>query len=61
MDEEIYKEVWFGLYCQNCIHFDEDESSVDCPCYDCLAESTNLYSHKPIHFKGKPGFEDFKA
>lgn len=49
--EDIYKEVYFDQFCKTCEHKDlpEDED----PCHDCLHESVNLYSHKPVYWKEK--------
>lgn len=49
MDNNCYKEVYFGQYCKLCKNrslTEEDE-----PCYDCLQEPVNLYSHKPVRFE----------
>lgn len=51
MEEDIYKEVYFGQYCKTCEHKDLKEK--DEPCFSCLAEPTNLYSHKPTRWKEK--------
>lgn len=49
--EDSYKEVYFGTYCKTCQHeaLAEDQD----PCYDCLAEPVNLYSHKPVKWEEK--------
>lgn len=47
------KEVDFHKYCQLCEHFEENENDPNSPCYDCLAEPTNLYSKQPVYFKEK--------
>ena len=49
MDSEGKKFVWFDNYCETCKYRDYKE--VDDPCFDCLMEPTNLYSHKPIKWK----------
>lgn len=49
--DESYKEVYFSEYCKTCKHRDEDENDVNCPCYECLAEPVNSYSHKPIKYE----------
>lgn len=51
--EESYKEVYYGQYCKTCQHEKDDESDVNSPCYDCLAEPMNVYSHKPTRYKEK--------
>ena len=49
--EDSYKEVYFGQYCRTCIHFElgEDED----PCHDCLNNSVNVYSHKPVNWESE--------
>lgn len=49
--EETYKEVYFDKYCQKCVNekLKEDEE----PCYECLHNPANLYSHKPVKFEEK--------
>ena len=49
--ETIEKEVYFGKYCSTCKH--EKVSEQDDPCYDCLNQFTNTYSHKPINWEEK--------
>ncbi len=49
MDDNGYKEVYFGQYCKLCKHRSLTEE--DDPCYDCLQEPVNLYSHKPVRFE----------
>lgn len=49
--ETIEKEVYFGKYCSTCKH--EKVSEQDDPCYDCLNQFTNSYSHKPINWEEK--------
>lgn len=51
MDEVAYKEVYFDQYCKTCKHSDAEEEEE--PCCSCLAEPTNLYSHKPVMWKEK--------
>ena len=51
MSEDILKEVRFDLYCSQCK--EEKTKETDDPCNECLAESINQYSNKPIHFKKK--------
>lgn len=43
------KEVRFDIYCPSCKHrkLNEDED----PCYDCLGEPVNQYSHKPVYYE----------
>jgi hypothetical protein len=49
--EDIYKEVYFDQYCKNCIY--EKTAEKDEPCYECLNNPVNLYSHKPVNFEKK--------
>ena len=46
-----YKEVIFGDYCSRCIHADKSEQEE--PCFECIAEPVNLWSHKPVKFEPK--------
>lgn len=46
-----YKEVDFHKYCSSCKHSSKKES--DEPCDECLADSSNMYSHKPIRWEEK--------
>lgn len=46
-----YKEVDFFQYCSKCKY--EDVEDVKDPCNDCLAETANLHSTKPVYFKEK--------
>jgi hypothetical protein len=49
--EDSYKEVYFGQYCETCKYekLKEDED----PCHECLNETVNLYSHKPVKWEDK--------
>lgn len=49
--EAIYKEVYYGDYCPTCEHRDKKENEE--PCYECLDNPTNLYSHKPVKYEEK--------
>lgn len=49
--EDNYKEVWFNEYCRSCKFGDKGEDED--PCYDCLTEPVNLYSHKPVEWDEK--------
>lgn len=51
MGEYRDKEVYFSEYCKKCIHEKKEESEF--PCYDCLEEPVNTYSHKPVNFVSK--------
>ena len=46
---ENYKEVYYNEYCPRCKHF--KNSMTDDPCNDCLTESVNLYTHRPVKFE----------
>ena len=50
MDDSL-KEVYFHQYCPNCINAAKLETED--PCYDCLYESVNTYSHKPVNYIDK--------
>ena len=47
--EYPYKEVHFHDYCVKCKYYDPKEEEE--PCFDCLEEPVNLYSHKPLKFE----------
>lgn len=49
--ENDYKEVYFDQYCKTCAHKNTDEAEE--PCRECLNESVNLYSHKPVNWEEK--------
>lgn len=49
--EDSYKEVYFGVYCNQCKY--KDKAETDEPCDDCLNEPVNSYSHKPAYFEEK--------
>lgn len=51
--EETYKEVYFSQYCKTCQFEKCDENDILAPCWDCLGEPVNVYSHKPINWKEK--------
>ena len=51
MEGNIYKEVRFDQYCNKCKYKDLDES--ESPCYECLEDPVNVYSHKPVHWEEK--------
>lgn len=48
---EINREkiVEFDKHCKNCVYKDLPETKD--PCYECLTEPVNVYSHRPIKFK----------
>lgn len=43
------KEVRFDIYCEKCKYKDKAENED--PCWDCLVETVNQNSHKPVYFK----------
>lgn len=43
------KEVYFERYCPLCIYSSYPETVE--PCDDCIAQSVNEDSHKPLYFK----------
>lgn len=47
--EYPYKEVHFHDYCVKCKYYDRKEEEY--PCFECLENPVNLYSHKPLKFK----------
>lgn len=49
--DESYKEVDFHKYCKTCKFEKCDETDVLAPCWDCLNEPVNVYSHKPVHYE----------
>lgn len=51
MDCNEYKEVYFHEYCKMCKHWDKNENQD--PCFECLDEPVNQYSHKPLKFEEK--------
>lgn len=51
MDNDERKEVYFDKYCHMCVACDKKEDEE--PCFECLQNPVNLYSHKPVKFKSK--------
>lgn len=49
MNKEGYKEVYFDKYCKTCKYKNLKES--DDPCDECLEETVNAYSHKPVKYE----------
>lgn len=49
--EDNYKEVYFDQYCKTCKY--ENLPETDDPCDECLQETVNVYSHKPVKWKEK--------
>lgn len=46
-----YKEVYFNEYCKTCKH--EKLKENERPCDECLDETVNLDSHKPVKWEEK--------
>lgn len=57
--DERYREVRFDAYCEKCKY--KDKSEEESPCDVCLDNPLNLYSQKPVNWKGIEGFEDYIA
>lgn len=49
MDVGKEREVRFDIYCKKCLY--RDKNDEDGPCDECLKNSANAYSHKPIYYK----------
>lgn len=49
--DDNYKEVYFDQYCKTCKHFDKMEEEE--PCNECLGETVNADSHKPVRCEEK--------
>lgn len=49
--EQMYKEVYFGEFCNKCLH--KDVKEFEDPCDECLTEPVNLYSHRPVNWEEK--------
>lgn len=45
------KEVYFHEYCKTCAHKDSKETEE--PCTECLDETVNIESHKPVRWEEK--------
>lgn len=50
-DDRVYKEVDFKTYCQTCKY--KDLRETDDPCSECMDNSLNLESRKPIKWEDK--------
>lgn len=48
---EQEKLVTFDKWCEKCKHYDKKESED--PCWDCLCNPVNVYSHKPVKWEEK--------
>lgn len=46
-----YKEVYFHEFCKKCKHKKLKETEE--PCSECIAEATNLHSHRPVKYEEK--------
>ncbi len=51
MDHQAYKEVYFHEYCGMCKH--KDLGDTEAPCSECLTESINLNTHRPVKYEKK--------
>lgn len=51
MDEQNYKEVYFHEYCKKCKH--EKLTEFEEPCAECINESLNADSHRPVKYEQK--------
>lgn len=51
MDQETYKEVYFGDYCKKCKY--EKLEGTEAPCDECLSEPLNWNSHRPVKYEEK--------
>ena len=51
------KFVEFNEYCKKCEY--RDLSERDDPCFDCLDEPVNVYTHRPINFKEREYFTTY--
>lgn len=49
--DEVYKEVDFNKYCATCKDKDTEEKYD--PCNECLTETVNVNSEKPVYWKEK--------
>ena len=49
--EYEFKEVYFDQYCKTCVSKDVKENEE--PCYECLDNPVNSYSHKPVKYVKK--------
>lgn len=47
------KLVYFDEYCPKCLYY--PKSGDEDPCYECLNNPTNTWSHEPIKFEEKDG------
>lgn len=53
MDDQAYKEVYFGEYCKKCEY--RDRNDTDEPCNECLGEPLNWNTHRPVKYEEKKG------
>lgn len=49
MQGDEQKIVYFEEYCPKCEHYKKSESED--PCWECLDNPVNVWSHKPIKFE----------
>ena len=55
--DEHYHEVYFDQYCKTC-KYEKTPQEKD-PCHECLSETMNLYSHKPVKYEDKDQLAKF--
>ena len=51
MDNQTYKEVYFHEYCEKCKYKFLKENET--PCSECLTETLNCNTHKPVKYEEK--------
>lgn len=51
MDQQSAKEVYFHKYCKKCKH--EKVKETEAPCDECLGETTNWNTHRPVKYESK--------
>lgn len=51
MNNDGMKIVEFDKYCKTCLH--EKKKETEEPCCDCMEESVNMNSHKPVKYEEK--------
>lgn len=51
MDQQSEKEVYFDKFCKKCKH--EKVEETEAPCYECLGETTNWNTHRPVKYEEK--------
>lgn len=51
--QDIEHIVDFYKYCESCRHYDKQD--FEDPCNECLTNTINLYSRKPVNYEQKTG------